>query len=576
MKSEKLKLKQKQATDYIDNIRSLRRDNTTLTGEQLANYAKCLRFMRRTSFRWFAEYIAPEFDARITKFYPFQIDVMERMDEAFYNPSARIIYVIPPQSFKSVVTTWFTAFYFGRHPDARSATVTFNATRAKENTAILTQVMDLPRYKELFKTRIKSSMDAEEKKQAQVDGQIKSQSARGFKIVGSYTGEYKALGVGEGFAGYSPQLVILDDYFSSMADGDSLVLRSQLWDWFTAICLGRAQITGTQYLIPCTRYHADDIIGMIERKKAVWVEHGLPDWDIISYPAIMEDEGGNNYDPRKNGELLIPEHKEKYIIAKLDNPRVFYTMYQGKPPSSNGLLFTRDYIQYYNVLPSNIVGYVVSIDTNLVASVNSDDCAISVWARTSDNIHYLVEFWHRPMSFTETKSFLRNTVMIKYPAGTKILIEQKSNGYALLDDMKELGYQVIPYIVSGHKNKRVRLEEALPVFVAKQVMFPHREICHNVDVIINQLMQFTGAKGDKDDLVDTLTQYLNTFADRYAIRYDPDTIMEAANTTFSDLFSVAGLTQYNPNKGFIAKHWGRNNPNSNRLGGKYTVVKKAG
>jgi predicted phage terminase large subunit-like protein len=110
-------------------------------------------------------------------------------------------------------------------------------------------------------------------------------------------------------------------------------------------------------------------------------------------------------------------------------------------------------------------------------------------------------------SYNETKDKLRE-LRIKYPDYWAMLIEEKANGIALIDDLNNEGFSRVVGFNPKSKTKLQRAELVTPYFDGGNIFFPHKSINYRVSNIVSQLLNFTGDKGGKDDLVDSLVQAL--------------------------------------------------------------------
>jgi len=498
-----------------------------LTAREIEVFKKLLLKRRQSHFPSFCKGVLPE-----VVWMPFQIYIMERIQVAMNTPYSRTLFELPPQHGKTTIITYlFSAFYLGRYPDRKVANATYNSDRASENSQGVKDILGLDTYKAIFATRIKST-DENEALRDKKKMKNKKDSVRRFSLLNSTTGEYKAVGVGEALTGYSADLITVDDYHKDYDEASSFTARESVWNWYTSVVIPRSQKHGTPIFILATRWHEDDLIG---RLKKLGRRHKddtkLLKAEIISFPAERDlpDFDERPYDTRGVGDALWPEKEPTYYEIKVYNPRVWKCVYQQRPPTEEGVIIQRHWIRSYRQMPEAFDRIVISVDTSFNARAKqSDDCAIEVWGvRGLD--YYLIKFIARRMGYVETKRIVAELIR-EFPNYSAVLVELKANGAALIEDLKENFSRIIDYDPLS-KTKRQRLEHVTPLFEAAHIYFPTEELCPDIHVFVEQLLQFTGLDAtEKDDLVDAMTQAL-WYMDQYNIRLSTESFMTCKRMT---------------------------------------------
>jgi len=84
-----------------------------------------------------------------------------------------------------------------------------------------------------------------------------------FNLIG-YRGGLLTAGAGMGISGYPSHLTIIDDYFGKYEDAQSDIIREKVIKWWRADVKMRGQID-TLEITFCTRWHSEDVIGMIRK-----------------------------------------------------------------------------------------------------------------------------------------------------------------------------------------------------------------------------------------------------------------------------------------------------------------------
>jgi predicted phage terminase large subunit-like protein len=155
-------------------------------------------------------------------------------------------------------------------------------------------------------------------------------------------GEYYAVGAGTGISGYRADLAIIDDPFGSREDAYSETVRKGRWNWYLDDFSARLK-PGAKRIIIATRWHAEDISGMVLEQ----IERGEISGRVISIAAIAEegdclgravgdylwdDPKGYNY-----GEFLRARQRET-------SPMMWSALYQQRPAPEEGDYFKAEWI----------------------------------------------------------------------------------------------------------------------------------------------------------------------------------------------------------------------------------------
>ena len=266
----------------------------------------------------------------------------------------RLIITMPPQHGKSKGSTWLLpAYMLGRNPNLRIAIASYSDTFAKQFNREIQRLIDSDIYRTIFpETRLNGS-----------GGNTKTReyirTASMFEIVGKQ-GSLKAVGRGGGLTGNPVDVMILDDLYKDAMEGNSPIVREAVYEWYSSVVRTRLH-NNSQELIVFTRWHEDDLIGTLEKNERV-VEiksfadiHNLPQgydvWAKINFDAIKESEP-TELDPRANGQpLWADRHSLEMLLSKRKlDPHTFECLYQGRPASKEGLLYSS--FQTYDQLPS--------------------------------------------------------------------------------------------------------------------------------------------------------------------------------------------------------------------------------
>ena len=303
----------------------------------------------RTNLLDFATKTMPEFQA--TDFHKTYYEVLDMFADKVIK---RLIITIPPQHGKSLGSTInLPSYLLGRKPDTKIAIGSYSATFARKFNRDNQRLIDNPVYTEIFpETKLNKSNIVT------IAGQYLRNSEE-FEIVGR-KGGLKAVGRGGPLTGNAVDIMIMDDLYKDAMEGNSPIIRQTVWDWYSSVVTKRLH-NDSQELIVFTRWHKDDLIGMLEKKDNVITISSLDDiyhlpegfdgWVKINFEAIKESEK-TELDPRELGEPLWPaKHSLKKLLKERNlDPETFNCMNQGNPISQEGLLYTP--FQEYKELPT--------------------------------------------------------------------------------------------------------------------------------------------------------------------------------------------------------------------------------
>ena len=324
----------------------------------------------------------------------------------------RLMISVPPQHGKSLGSTkQLPAYILGRKPDTKIAIASYNTTFARKFNREIQRIIDDANYAEVFPdTKLNQAM-----------GPISSNYIRNadeFEIV-KHDGGLKAVGRGGPLTGNPVDVMIMDDLYKDYSEGNSPVIRDTVKDWYLTVVKTRLH-NDSQELIVFTRWHEDDLIGIIEKSELVieaktWddILTASPDaWIKINFEAIKTGDP-TELDPRERGEPLYPKrHNLKKLLAdRATDPVKFDALYQGDPISKQGLLYGMNW-KTYSKLPENVI--VRKNYTDTADRGNDYLCSID-YDLTSTGMIYVhdIVYTQEPMEVTEpllAHNLLKNNV----------------------------------------------------------------------------------------------------------------------------------------------------------------------
>lgn len=321
-----------------------------------------------------------------------------------------------------------------------------------------------------------------------------------------------AAGRGSAMTGFRSDMTVIDDPIKDMVEAQSDTLREQTVEWFASVVLTR-MANLSQIVVIATRWHKDDLIAHVQ--KALEAEY-------INIPAQATDK--KDILGRKPGEYLDSIQnrsiKSWELIKRAVGTYVWEALYQGDPKVTGGSYINTDKI---DVLPWDTVVYqdertgammtldraliiqswdltFGQIDTAKKKATTGDYVAGHVYAVLGDK-WILVDRVHDRFTFTETVTQVQK-MAARWPQTSRIYVEKKANGAALLNTLRKRAALIRPVTPQG--SKEVRALAIQPVVDAGQVAI--------LDTVLDQKMlqelrDFPFGKHDDD--VDAMTQAIN-------------------------------------------------------------------
>ncbi len=397
----------------------------------------------------------------------------------------------PPQHGKSdIVSRYLPAYVFGHHPDLRIGGLSYGKDLASDMNRDVQRIMLSPDYGNIFPD---SSLNP--KRVVTVETMAKRNNDT-FEIVGK-KGAYVAAGVGGPLTGKKLDLGIIDDPIKNAEEALSTTVKEGIWKWYGSTFLTRLSKNSGQ-IIMATRWATDDLTGRILGKNP------LAKW--LAFKAIDDD-----------GTALVPElHPiDKLLETKSILSDYFWSaMYQQSPKTLGGSIFKEAGVRYYlpRDLPNKFDEVIHSWDMTFKDTDGSDYVVGQVWGKRGAN-KYLLHQHRERMAFTATRKAVVDMAN-RYPEGHRKLVEDKANGSAILDSLKDVVSGLMP--INPDSSKVARAHAITAEWEAGNLWLPHPDIAPWVTAMVDELTTFPA--GANDDQVDAMTQAIRYFQD-YEINF---------------------------------------------------------
>lgn len=399
-----------------------------------------------------------------------------------------LILSTPPQHGKSTtITETLPSWYLGRNPKNRVIEISYSEDFAKRFGRRNRQ--KIKEYcGEIFGIKMANSPDTD------LDFELSN-----------HVGGMISRGITSGVTGNPANLMIIDDPIKNRQEADSETTRGVINDeWLNSF---RSRLApGAKVIVIMTRWHEADLAGFLAENE----EHTT----IINFPLEAEE---HDILGRRMGEALCPEigkddawlsdFKKGYIST--EGSRAWNALYQGHPTGLEGNMIRREWWQYYDELPE-IMEWVMSVDAAFKDGEDNDFVAIQVWGKTGPNM-YMIDAVKRHLNLPDTITEILRLRSL-YPQCKTTLVEDKANGSAVINMMRQMVSGMIAVDPRGGKVSRVNA--IIGAIESGNVYLPRKRPF--VGDFVEECAAFPNGK--HDDQVDCMSQALNRLVYNKATR----------------------------------------------------------
>jgi predicted phage terminase large subunit-like protein len=311
-----------------------------------------------------------------------------------------------------------------------------------------------------------------------------------------------ATSVGGVLTGMGADVIIIDDPVKP-DDALSQVERQKANDWFRHTLVTRLndKLAGA-IIVVMQRLHEDDFVGHIL---------GLDDWEVLSFPAIAEEDEvhevrtpfGTYTHHRRAGEALHPEREPLSVLEALRRSlgsAHFAAQYLQRPTPPGGGTVKIEWFRRYDKAPKRFDRIIQSWDTASKVKELNDYSVCTTWG-VRDKRYYLLGVLRDRLEYPQLKAAVLTRASL-YP-NPYILIEDKGSGTSLIQDLKRDGVQVTACVPQG--DKLFRMEGQTAFIEAGGVYLPRK--AHWLEAFLHEVSMFP--KGRFDDQVDSMSQALH-------------------------------------------------------------------
>lgn len=406
----------------------------------------------------------------------------------------RVIVNIAPRHGKSEMISYLApAWFLGKYPHKKVIMASHTADLAVNFGRRVRNLVSSDLYRDIF---------------PQVELQADSKSASRWGT--NFNGEYFAIGVGGALAGRGADLFIIDDPHSEQEakQGRSDVFEPA-YEWFQSGPVQRL-MPGGAIIVVMTRWSKMDLTGKI-------VDHmtkneDADQWEVVEFPAILNDKP------------LWPEFwpLEELLAKKASmDVRYWQAQYMQEPTSEEGALIKREWWQVWEKDdPPKCEFIIMALDAAQEKTNRADYNALTTWgvffneSTNNYNIILLNSIKER-LEFPELKALVLKEYKEWEPDA--FIVEKKSNGAALYQEMRRMGVPVGEFTPGKGQDKISRVNAVSDLFSSGIVWAPDHRWAREV---VEECNDFPS--GAHDDLVDSTTLALLRFRQGGFIRLPSD------------------------------------------------------
>lgn len=415
---------------------------------------------------------------------------------------------VPPGAMKSLlVSVLWPAWWWLHEPHKRFLNFSNADNLATRDATRMREVIRSEPYKALVKRQAAlGKVRAWELSKVQDEKHLFENTARGFR---------QSLGIRSKITGKRGHVQIHDDLHdvSEVTVGSPEQVMAKLMEIATRVdkvlpTRFNHRKTGVTVGI-MQRLHDEDTAGRRIRKGKTKVVC-LPMRYDPEHPNVCPD------DPRTEfGELLHTGLWEEEDVAELEADLGDEAPGQldQRPVKKEGGLFKSKHFTPYpdkaRTLAKRADLVFVSVDATFKGGKKNDFVVAQVWAGKGKHLHLLDQV-HARMAYGATKQALRD-VLIDWPEVKVLIIEEKANGAALIDELHE----ELPVTVVGidpKLSKYARAQQAAAHMDGNTVHFPQwcqEDANDGAPTTRGEFLSFP--RGSNDDRVDAASQAINWY-----------------------------------------------------------------
>lgn len=405
----------------------------------------------------------------------------------------RLLITVPPRHLKSICcSVAFVAWALGKDPGLKFLVASYGEALGRRQGRDFRMVVQSPLYRRVFPHLV-----------AVQDNEL--------EFVTSKNGNRRTVSRGGAVTGFGADIIIVDDIMKA-DDCRSPIARQEVKDFYEGTLVSRLNDKRDgRIIVVQQRLHEDDLPGYLLEKGG---------FTHLNLPAIAPGEAAYalGYGRTKTvapGEVLCAQRESK---ERLDEMRIdmgsanFAAQYLQDPAAGHSDSFSWASIRTYDLAPEPRACDLVvqSWDTASKINENNDYSACSTWG-LHNGVWKLLDVlrgrWEYPDLYDRAHAHRKRW------GAQRILIEESSNGIALLQDLhRDMRRETRPRTKPSWRpvaytpqvSKAVRLATQTVRFEQGLFLFPAE--APFLDELRREMVMFGHAK--HDDQVDCITQFV--------------------------------------------------------------------
>jgi predicted phage terminase large subunit-like protein len=429
--------------------------------------------------------------------------ISEHLEAVTDEQITRLLINLPPGGMKSLAThAFWPSWVWGpkNRPQTRYISSSYSQDLTIRDNRRCRTLIQSPWYQRKWANRFQLVGDQNAKTRFDND-------KTGYKIATSTGG----LGVGE-----RGDVFGIDDPHN-LINVESASQRNETLMWFSEIVPTRlSDPKRSAIVVIMHRVHEQDVSGYILERELGYTHICLPMEFEPQRKCVVEVTGW--CDPRvEENELMWPTRMTREIVERDKKVMGEYAVagqFQQRPAPRGGGMFKRTWWKFYETghkgrpgdcdetpplpKPDTFEWVVTSVDAAFKATTTGSRVGMIVIGGVGP-FRYVLDNRTRPMTFSQTVDEIVK-LLAMYPRCNRVLIEDKANGPAIVDVLRQKVAGIIPVTPEGGKEARASAME--PAVRSGHWLLP--EGAPWVDDFITEFALFPA--GAKDDQVDATSQ----------------------------------------------------------------------
>lgn len=451
------------------------------------------------SLSCFVRHMWPELEPGTDLLWNWHIELIcSRLERVSSGKQRRLLINVPPGHMKSLlVSVFWPSWEWLTNPALRLLTVSGSDDVATRDSRKMRTLVTSSNYRKLVDVAVEAGLVE--------PWDLSKDQKEKVNFATSMRGERLASSIGARVTGKRGDVIIIDDPMDAKeaTKGSAAQVEKRMKELrnnVDGVLSTRVNNPRTARMVMIMqRLHESD-------PSATWLEKD--DVESVILPSRYDPERAHPLDPRTEvGELLFPEMYSEEVLQKLKRDigaRNYAAQFEQRPTPASGGTIQRGWVRRYMEDPQREILFeemVLSVDATFKGQASNDRVSIQVWGRKGAG-RYLCDEHTTHMTFTRTRKAILE-MRQKWPRVMSLLIEEKANGAALIDDLGNSISGIVPFNPDPYGSKEARAQLAARFWESGNVYIPADP---RFDEYVEEIVSFPG--GRYADRVDAMSQVL--------------------------------------------------------------------